>query len=210
MMKQSFLHNCQSALIMRENSFKIVRSPKANIPGWWTQQYKPSNISNKILVRNCSSNETEEKTQFYKKMFRSQKTQDQVNYEKEIDQKIKDEENILRSIAMEEREARIKRKQNRSKLHYSHRNILKGEPPQVGLHMEWDETHMTRAYKAQLLGQFGSSKTGIDPSICWPTREEMAEELEKERVFYDNKTLLELMEEDKTQKKEKRQAIIDR
>ena len=76
--------------------------------------------------------------------------------------------------------------------------------------MHWDETHMTRTYKAQLLGQFGSTKTGIDPSICWPTSEEMAEEQEKERVYYDNKSLFEIIEDDRKKQKVEAEKIIQR
>jgi len=160
-------------------------------------------------VRQYSTEEPKAKQPFYKKLFGG-KTQDQIDHEKEIEEKIKDEEAILREIEIEEREARIRRKQNRSKLHYSHRNILKGEPPQVGLHMEWDDAQMTRAYKAQMLGQFGRLKTGIDPSICWPTPEEIAEEYEKERVLYDNTTLTELIQNDKRMQEEEKESIKSR
>ena len=167
-----------------------------------------------ISLRHCSSTDSKENLPFYKKFrkrigesFGMQQTQDRIDHEKEIEEKIKDEEQLLREIETEEREATIRRKQNKSKLHYSHRNILKGEPPQVGLHMDWDDTHMTRTYKAQLLGQFGRSKTGLYPSICWPTSEEMADELEKERVLYDNKSLFDILEDDRKKQKEEVEKI---
>ena len=168
--------------------------------------YPSYSVSGGISVRNCNTTESKNDQPFYKKLFGS-KDQAKLKHEMELEDKINDEEKILREIEADEREAKIKRRQNRSKLHFSHRNILKGEPPQVGLHMHFDETHMTRAYKAQLLGQYGRSKTGIDPSICWPTSEEMADEHEKERVFYDNKSLLEILEEDRIKQKQELEAI---
>lgn len=177
--------------------------------------FKPLQIPIGTSVRHSSTEESQsqEKIPFYKKMVnavKGGKTQDQIEYEKEIQDKIDTEETILRDIEIEEREARIKKKRNKSKLHYSHRNILKGEPPQVGLYMEWDDSQKTRAYKAKLLGQFGRSKTGIDPSMCWPTPEEIADEYEKERVLYDNTTLIELIENDRRMQHEEKEAIIMR
>jgi len=167
---------------------------------------KPTPISITTLVRQSSTDQSKEKTPFYKKMFGA-KTQDQINHETEIQEKIDTEESILREIEAEEREEKIRKKRNRSRLHFSHRSILKGEPPQVGLHMEWDDSQKTRAYKAQLLGKYGRSKTGIDPSICWPTPEEIADEYEKERVYYDNTSLKEILENDKRMQQEEKDAI---
>jgi len=189
---------------LKSNTNLASRSSYQCIPGV-VCVFKPS-ISSRTCVRQNSTEEPKAKQPFYKRIFGG-KSQDQIDHEKEIAEKVKDEEAILREIEIEEREAKIRKKQNRSKLHYSHRNILKGEPPQVGLHMEWDDSQMTRTYKAQMLGQFGRAKTGIDPSICWPTPEEMAEEYEKERVLYDNISLTELIQNDKRKQEEEKQSI---
>ena len=191
------------------------RSPSSShdvhrLPHWSNfaqKQWYP--IPCRISIRQSSTTDTNEKSPFYKRIFGG-KTQDQVDHQKETDEKIKEEERIIREIEMEKREARIRRKQNRSKLHYSHRNILKGEPPQVGLHMDWAEEHMTRAYKAKMFGQFGRTKTAVDPSICWPTPEEIAEEQERERILYDNQSLVELLEEDRKKQSDDAEAIIQR
>ena len=209
-------------MISRQTPFLVPAISRCSMPQRNSNIIKPSISPEKLLLvrvsllktvstpQYSSANEpVEDKTPFYKKIFRG-KTQDAIDHQKEIEEKIEDEEKILREIEMEEREAKLKRKQNRSKLHHSHRNILKGEPPQVGLSMNWDESHMTRAYKAQLLGQFGRSRTGIDPSICWPTPDEIAEDLERERVLYDNKGLPQLLEEDRRQQEEEAEAIRQR
>ena len=137
----------------------------------FTSVSKNLNFIQTNLVRCLSSETTDEKVPFYKRFFKG-KTKDAIDQEKEAEEKADDETKLEQEIEMEERELRLQRKRKKSKLHHSHRNILKGEPPQIGLSMNWDETHMTRAYKAQLFGQFGKSNTGIDPSICWPTPEE--------------------------------------
>ena len=209
-------------MISRQTPFLVPAISRCSMLQRNSNIIKPSISREKLLLvrvsllktvstpQYSSANEpVEDKTPFYKKIFRG-KTQDAIDHQKEIEEKIEDEEKILREIEMEEREAKLKRKQNRSKLHHSHRNILKGEPPQVGLSMNWDESHMTRAYKAQLLGQFGRSRTGIDPSICWPTPDEIAEDLERERVLYDNKGLPQLLEEDRRQQEEEAEAIRQR
>lgn len=207
-MKNHILTFCQMARLKTISNGALSSSKISTGEVLWRQPIKNPPFSALYLttLRHSSSTEPKDDVPFYKKLFGG-KTADRKAHEQEIEDKIKDEEEILREIEAEEREATLRRKQNKSRLHYSHRNILKGEPPQVGLHMDWDETHMTRAYKAQLLGQFGKTKTGLDPSICWPTPEEMAEEQEKERVFYDNKSLFELLDEDRKKQKEETERI---
>lgn len=217
-MKKNISTFCQMARLKTIPNAAITSSKGVNgAPIWKPLTPEPSfSVIYGISLRHCSSTDSKEKLPFYKKFGKrigetfGGKTQDRKEHEKEIEEKIKGEEQILREIEAEDREAIIRRKQNKSKLHYSHRNILKGEPPQVGLHMDWDEKHMTRAYKAQLLGQFGRTKTGLDPSICWPTSEEMAEEQEKERVLYDNKSLFDILEEDRKKQKDETEKITKR
>ena len=201
------LSHSARALFNATNNRNVIRVASKYSHAKHVRSLNHSPLSTAISVRQNSTEESGDKRPFYKKLF-GNKSQDQIDHEKEIQEKIETEDSILREMEIEEREERLNRKRNRSKLHYSHRNILKGEPPQVGLHMEWDDTHKTRAYKAKLFGQFGRSKTGIDPSICWPTPEEIADEYEKERVFYDNTSLKELIDNDRRMQKEEKEAII--
>ena len=42
-----------------------------------------------------------------------------------------------------------------------------------------------------MLGKFGRSSTGVDPSVAWPTKAEIESQQEYERVFYEGTDLRE-------------------
>merc|ERR1719481_740379 len=104
------------------------------------------------------------------------------------------EQEVLKAAEIEIAETQLQRRRNKSGLHHSDRQMLRGEPPAVGLYMQWKERHTSRQYKAEMLGKFGRSKTGVDPSVAWPTKEEMQSQREFERVFYDGTTLQQRMD----------------
>ena len=60
-----------------------------------------------------------------------------------------------------------------------------------------------------MLGKFGRSKTGIDPSVAWPTKEEMESQREFERVFYDGTSLQERMDLHKRMTHYRKQKIVE-
>merc|ERR1712168_1303568 len=118
------------------------------------------------------------------------------------------QQDVLDSAEAEIAEARFQRKRNKSGLHHSDRQMLKGAPPNVGLKMQWAEKHTSRQFKAEMFGKFGRSKTGVDPSVLWPTKAEIESRKEYERVLYDGTTLQDRMElHNKTQAFRRQQML---
>jgi len=132
---------------------------------------------------------------FFKKLNpfkRRQAKEEQSEREKMLDELMKKEEELLQAAEAEMAHNRLQRKRNKSGLHYSDRQMLKGAPPNVGLYdMQWTERHTTKQFKATMLGKFGRSGTGVDPSVAWPTKAEIESQQEYERVFYEGTDLRE-------------------
>jgi len=139
---------------------------------------------------------------------RKGKKQEQAAKEQRLNDIQKHQEDLLEAAEREIADNRLQRKRNKSGLHHSDRQMLKGAPPTVGLRMQWAERHTTRQYKAEMLGKFGRSKTGLDPSVLWPTKGEIESQKEYEHVLYDGTTLQERMElHNKTQAYRRQQML---
>ncbi|KAK9687183.1 Growth arrest and DNA-damage-inducible proteins-interacting protein 1 [Popillia japonica] len=78
------------------------------------------------------------------------------------------------------KEAELQRKRNKSRLNVNHRNILYGIPPYTESKHPF---HDTLKYKRKMYGRYGAS-SGIDVRLCWPTKEELLDILEYEKVAY--------------------------
>ncbi|XP_055624849.1 growth arrest and DNA damage-inducible proteins-interacting protein 1 [Toxorhynchites rutilus septentrionalis] len=105
-----------------------------------------------------------------------------------------------------EREARIEQLRNKSRLLPQHRNMLHNRRP-------YDESqswiHETVKYKRMLLGRYGIEQSGVDPRICFPTKQEALEKTEYERVAFPH-TLQEMMAANEVLKREKAARIKTR
>ncbi|XP_053600519.1 large ribosomal subunit protein mL64 [Plodia interpunctella] len=98
------------------------------------------------------------------------------------------------------REAEIEKKRNKSRLSEAHYNTIHGRKPY--------ETpkciaHLTVKYNRKMYGKYGSA-SGVNPSLCWPSKEDIQEKLEYEAVAYPF-TIKEMME---TAAKKKRDAQL--
>jgi len=140
---------------------------------------------------------------------RKAKKEEEAAKEKRLDDIHKQHEDLIAAAEREMAAARLQRKRNKSGLHHSDRQMLKGAPPNVGLKMQWAERHSTRQFKGEMLGKFGRSKTGVDPSVLWPTKEEIESQKEYERVFYDGTSLLERMDLHNRTETFRRQKMLD-
>ncbi|GJQ88123.1 hypothetical protein Trydic_g13130 [Trypoxylus dichotomus] len=78
------------------------------------------------------------------------------------------------------REEELQRKRNKSRLYENHRNILHGKPPNTE---SKHPSHDTIKYKRKMYGRYGAA-SGIDVRLCWPTKEELADIMEYEKVEY--------------------------
>lgn len=148
------------------------------------------------------------KAPWYNRVFGMGKRQEEIDRDAELEDEFEAQERLARTMEAELREERLLRRQNKSRLHFSDRQMLRGLPPNVGLTMEWNEHHTTREHKGQLLGLFGRSKTGVDPSLAWPTPKEMEDQREYERVLYNDLTFTQMMEIEKNKVIEAKEAIV--
>jgi len=94
----------------------------------------------------------------------------------------------------------------KSRLFYSDRALLHNQMPQAGIQWEKNDEHRDNRFKASMLAKYGK-KTGIDPSVAWPTREYIEEQREYESVLYDGKTLKEMIEHVERTEREKEEEI---
>jgi len=57
--------------------------------------------------------------------------------------------------------------------YFSDRRVLKGQFPYVGVIMEESDKHREPKFKAEMLAKYGR-ETGINPSVAWPTKEQVS------------------------------------
>ena len=115
---------------------------------------------------------------------------------------------------MEEEAERMEQRRNKSRLSASHRQMLRGEPPNVGLRFEYGRVHHSQEFKRKMFGTYGEKRTDVDPGICWPTDKhlELASEWEK---LYQEKPLIDQIKDAKAgiaKRKEdrmKREAAVE-
>ena len=72
--------------------------------------------------------------------------------------------------------------------------MLYGQPPLVGIEYEMNSNHRSQKYKQNLLGLYGSKRTGISPKVAWMTKEDLADAKEWEQVYLDGRNLKETIE----------------
>ncbi|OWR44849.1 hypothetical protein KGM_211908 [Danaus plexippus plexippus] len=100
-------------------------------------------------------------------------------------------ENVLIDDTEDEkaREAEIEKKRNVSRLSSAHYNIINDRKP-------YEEpkslAHLTVKYNRKIYGKYGIA-SGVNPNICWPTKQEIANKKEFESVAFPY-TIKEMME----------------
>jgi hypothetical protein len=101
------------------------------------------------------------------------------------------------------REEELERKRNKSRLREHDRNFLfeKNPYPEPTI---W--YHGTLKYMRRLYGRYGEA-SGVNPSICWPVKEELEETQEYERVAHPF-TIPHMIEEAKKKRQEKHEEIM--
>ncbi|CAH0396990.1 unnamed protein product [Chilo suppressalis] len=78
------------------------------------------------------------------------------------------------------REAEIQKKRNVSRLSNAHFNLINGRRPyETPKHL----SHLTVKYNRKLYGKYGS-ESGVNPSLCWPTKQNIQETLEYESIAF--------------------------
>uniref|UniRef100_A0A4P6D8X1 Large ribosomal subunit protein mL64 n=1 Tax=Rhodnius prolixus TaxID=13249 RepID=A0A4P6D8X1_RHOPR len=81
---------------------------------------------------------------------------------------------------LEEKEAEIEAKRNKSMLRPQHHNILHGKVP---YNEPVCDIHSSLRYKKRMFGRYGY-ESGVNPGALWPSTEEIEERMEYEKVAY--------------------------
>lgn len=95
---------------------------------------------------------------------------------------------------------------NKSRLSSNHRNIVHGRRP-YDKSMHW--SHETVWYKKRIMGRYGIEAAEVNPAIAWPTREEIEDRKEYERVLYPN-SIQEIWKEIEETKREEKEQMKKR
>ncbi|XP_034825203.1 large ribosomal subunit protein mL64 [Maniola hyperantus] len=81
---------------------------------------------------------------------------------------------------LQARETEIKKKRNKSRLSAAHYNLVNDRRP-------YEEpqclAHLTVKYNRKMYGKYGIA-SGVNPSLCWPTKKEIEEKKEYEAVAF--------------------------
>lgn len=72
--------------------------------------------------------------------------------------------------------------------------------------MHW--YHGTLKYNRRLYGRYGQA-SGVNPSLCWPTKQELADSIEYESIAYPF-TIPQMVETKKKEKQEKAEKRIQK
>lgn len=96
---------------------------------------------------------------------------------------------------------------NKSGLYPAQRSMVHDELPYPEP-MIW--THHTLAYARRMYGRYGKS-SGVNPSMCWPTKAELTSKREWERIAYPLTIpqMVENVHREKREKEERKQARQD-
>ncbi|CAH0721421.1 unnamed protein product, partial [Brenthis ino] len=78
------------------------------------------------------------------------------------------------------REAEIEKKRNKSRLSENHYNVIHDKRPYVEPKCL---VHLTVKYNRKMYGKYGIA-SGVNPSICWPTKQEIEERKEYEAIAF--------------------------
>lgn len=103
------------------------------------------------------------------------------------------------------RNADIEKKRNISRLSFAHHNVIHGRRPYEG---PVTPTHLTVKYNRKMYGKYGSA-SGVNPVLCFPTRDEIKERLEYESVAFPL-SIKELMEQAAANRKAEETMIEQR
>ncbi|KFB37571.1 AGAP011345-PA-like protein [Anopheles sinensis] len=103
----------------------------------------------------------------------------------------------------EDREARLGAIRNKSRLLPQHRNMLHDTLPYEES-QSW--IHETVKYKRMMLGRYGLEGSRVDPRICFPTKKEVYEKAEYERVAFPF-SLKQMMDANAAARKAKKAAV---
>jgi len=129
-----------------------------------------------------------------------------------VEEEISEMELYQKQVEEMEKEAKadfIESRRNKSKLSASDRQILHGEPPNVGLMFEYNNDHRSKEFKRGMLSKYGVAKSGVEPGIVWPTDKEVTLAREWESL-YQEQTLIEQIRQAKRDIEMRKEARIAR
>ncbi|CAD0198633.1 unnamed protein product [Chrysodeixis includens] len=103
------------------------------------------------------------------------------------------------------REAEINKKRNISRLTPAHQNLVNGRKP---YEEPMSLAHLTVKYNRKMYGRYGSA-SGVNPNICFPSKQDIQEKLEYEAIAYPF-TIQQMMVSAAQKRKEENERIEKR
>lgn len=103
------------------------------------------------------------------------------------------------------KDAEIEKKRNISRLSPAHFNVVNDRRP---YEVPKSLAHLTVKYHRKMYGKYGM-ESGVNPSLCWPSKKDIEEKLEYEAVAYPF-TIKEMMETAAKRRQEEKETILKR
>lgn len=136
----------------------------------------PRLTSNTVVISQNYADQAKSKWKFWQKdeLEGVEKTEEQ----NEADSYQK----YAQEIEKDARDEYIESRRNKSRLSYSHLQVVKGLPPALGTVFQTNTEHLSQPYKRKMLAKYGR-KSGVNPGISWPSEEQMKLANDWERLY---------------------------
>ena len=142
-----------------------------------------------------------------KNFFKRNKKQEVSLEEQDKEMKYNAEVQRIREYELEEKMAVVNKARNRSRLYYSDRNLIHNKLPQAGIEWQKNDVHQSKEFQSTMFARFGKA-TQFDPSVAWPTSDDVQLQKEYEHVLYDGLTLKEMIKNAKNEELERTNAVL--
>ena len=126
-----------------------------------------------------------------------------------FENQLKEEQDLIRQDEIAKKDAAVQKARLKSKLFYSDRNLLHNRMPQAGIEWQKNDKQQSKEFQSMMLARFGKA-TQFNPSVAWPTSDDIQLKKEYEHVLYDGLTLKEMIENAKQEVIDKENTIKSR
>ena len=130
-----------------------------------------------------------------KNLFKGQEKKEELPEDdpNNFENQLREEQDLLRQDEIANKDAAVQKARLKSKLFYSDRNLLHNKMPQAGIEWQKNDKQQSKEFQSMMLARFGKA-TQFNPSVAWPTSDDIQLKKEYEHVLYDGLTLKELTE----------------
>merc|ERR1712150_411867 len=131
-----------------------------------------------------------------------QKTEPEDDDPNNFENQLREEQDLIRQDEIAKKDAAVQKARLKSNLFYN-------KMPQAGIEWQKNDRQQSKEFQSMMLARFGKA-TQFNPSVAWPTSDDIQLKKEYEHVLYDGLTLKELIENAKQEATDKENAIRSR